>query len=251
MKKADFYSFLKDAEQIAYGSNRKRTFLFKGIISLLIIEMFFIGAFPMTVIAGNLPEMSGGYKHGMTVNGQTLTIDASAGNRFVWDHGFNIGADYSVRFEGIKTAINKDTSGNLSSILGSLYSDGAVYLLNPNGILFGAGSKVNVRGLVAAAVGDVEESPDGLIFSKLGTGTVINEGNISAGDFAYLVGSSVKNSGAIQASEIALAAYGNKGADSVIIASHENGAVITFNLSDSNDSSPIVIVTGLRTLSLL
>ena len=214
-----------------YGAQGRRKPLFKVVTGVLAAEMMTFGFAP-AAIAGNLPEMSSGYGPGMSVDGRTLTIDKSAGSSFTWDKGFNIGSDYTVQFQGIGVAMNKDTSGSLSSIFGSLFSDGAVYILNPNGILFGSSAVVDVHGLVAAAVGAVSGGPDGMTFSKLGSGSVINQGAISAGDFAYLVGKSVVNSGSISAKDVALAAFGGTGADSLTIASAANGAKITFNIPE-------------------
>lgn len=217
-----------------YGKGRARTPLFKAITGVLAAEMTLMGLTP-AVMAANLPQSSAGYGAGMNVSGQKLTIDGAqgAGSSFTWDQGFNIGQGYTVQFQNIAAAVNKDTSGQLSSILGNLFSDGAVYILNPNGILFGPSAVVDVHGLIAAAVGSVGKGPDGeFVFSKLGSGNVVNQGSISAGDFAYLVGRSVENSGSISAANVALAAFGGTGADSITIASTESGAKITFQIPE-------------------
>ncbi|MCZ8285709.1 MAG: filamentous hemagglutinin N-terminal domain-containing protein, partial [Bacteroidia bacterium] len=46
-------------------------------------------------------------------------------------------------------ALNRITGSSPSEFLGSLTANGQVFILNPNGVLFGAGSQVNVGGLVA------------------------------------------------------------------------------------------------------
>ena len=68
----------------------------------------------------------------------TLTFDQSAG-----------GSD-----RGKWVAFNKvnDPSGRPSQILGSIKADGQVYVINQNGILFGAQSQVNTHTLVASAL---------------------------------------------------------------------------------------------------
>ena len=45
-------------------------------------------------------------------------------------------------------ALNRITGSSPSELLGSLTANGQVFILNPNGVLFGAGSQVNVGGLV-------------------------------------------------------------------------------------------------------
>jgi filamentous hemagglutinin family protein len=65
---------------------------------------------------------------------------------------FNIGVNATVNFaqpSASSVALNRVTSGDPSQIMGQLNANGQVYLINPSGILFGAGSSVNVGGLVA------------------------------------------------------------------------------------------------------
>jgi filamentous hemagglutinin family protein len=49
-------------------------------------------------------------------------------------------------------ALNRITGSSPSELLGSLTANGQVFILNPNGVLFGAGSQVNVGGLVASTL---------------------------------------------------------------------------------------------------
>lgn len=49
-------------------------------------------------------------------------------------------------------AVNRVLGGDPSLIFGSLLANGRVFLLNPNGVLFGSGSTVNVGGLLAATL---------------------------------------------------------------------------------------------------
>ena len=50
----------------------------------------------------------------------------------------------------LSSVLNRVTGGNPSLILGSLQSNGRVLLINPNGIVFGAGAQIDVAGLVIA-----------------------------------------------------------------------------------------------------
>lgn len=70
---------------------------------------------------------------------------------------FNVGANTTVNFKQNASdwiALNRvlDPSAAPSRILGQVNAPGAVYLINRNGIIFGAGSQVNVHTLVASSL---------------------------------------------------------------------------------------------------
>ncbi|MFT0137771.1 filamentous hemagglutinin family protein [Alcanivoracaceae bacterium MT1] len=76
---------------------------------------------------------------------------------------FNVGQDTTVRFDqsgGNRdggndwSALNRvnDPNGRPSDIAGQIEAEGAVYLINRNGIVFHGGSQVNVRNLVASSL---------------------------------------------------------------------------------------------------
>ena len=67
--------------------------------------------------------------------------------------GFSIGQGNSVQFVqpgASAVVLNRVVGNDASSIFGSLSANGQVFLVNPNGILFGSGSQINVGGLVAS-----------------------------------------------------------------------------------------------------
>ena len=80
-----------------------------------------------------------------------------------WD-SFNVGRHTTLHFNqtgGTQTdgtnnwiALNRitDPSGKPSQILGQIKAEGSVYLINRNGILFGAGSQVNTHSLLATSM---------------------------------------------------------------------------------------------------
>lgn len=86
--------------------------------------------------------------------GNTLFIDKAAGAIINW-RSFSIGRDELTEFSlGSPSAavLNRVTGTGISEILGNLRSDGKVFLVNPNGILFGNGSVVNVGSLIASTL---------------------------------------------------------------------------------------------------
>ncbi|RUL65924.1 filamentous hemagglutinin N-terminal domain-containing protein [Dyella dinghuensis] len=130
-------------------------------------------------------------------NSQTLTLN--------WQ-SFNIGANQTVDFQqpgSSSIAVNRIFSSTPSEIYGHLNANGQVWLINPNGILFGQGAQVNVGGLVASTLGIDNDSLNSntRTFSGSGTGSVVNKGTITAANGGYiaLLGNNVSNQGVISA----------------------------------------------------
>lgn len=68
---------------------------------------------------------------------------------------FNVGADGRVVFDqpnANSVALNRVVGSDGSSIMGKIDSNGQVFIVNPNGVIFGKDSKVNVGGLVASTL---------------------------------------------------------------------------------------------------
>src|SRR5215475_7739063 len=87
--------------------------------------------------------------------GSTLTVNQSSQNATLNWQSFNISADGTVKFiqpGSSSVALNRIFDGNPSQIFGALDANGRVYLINGNGIVFGAGAQVNVGSLVASTL---------------------------------------------------------------------------------------------------
>jgi len=119
---------------------------------------------------------------------------------------FGLAAGESVQFvqpSRSSVALNRVWGGDASVILGRLSANGQVFLINPNGILFGSGASVSVGGLVASTLNlsdaDAQASRHG--FSGGGTGAVVNQGDIRAatGGYVALLAHRVSNTGTIVA----------------------------------------------------
>jgi len=100
-------------------------------------------------------------------------------------------------------ALNRVIGQNGSDIQGQLEANGKVFLVNPNGVVFGKGAQVNVGGLVASTqnVSDEDFLAGNYRFAGKSQGSVINEGRITAaeGGSVALLGAQVSNRGTIQA----------------------------------------------------
>lgn len=74
-----------------------------------------------------------------------------------WD-SFNVGRETDLTFDqqgnASWIALNRvtDASADPTQILGSIKADGSVYIINPNGVIFGGASQVNVRNLIASTL---------------------------------------------------------------------------------------------------
>ncbi|WP_231949325.1 two-partner secretion domain-containing protein [Herminiimonas arsenitoxidans] len=137
-------------------------------------------------------------------NGNVFTITNSPSAIINWA-SFSINAGEMVRFlqqNSSSSVLNRITGQDPSRIMGALESNGRVFLINPNGIMFGAGSQVNVAGLVASTL--AISNSDFLAGKNKFTagdvaGAVSNLGAITtpSGGQVYLIAPDVTNSGII------------------------------------------------------
>jgi len=137
---------------------------------------------------------------GMTVTQNSAKMIAN------WDT-FNIGQSANVRFnqpDAASTALNRIADQNPSQILGSLSSNGTLFLLNRNGIIFGRTATVDVGGLVASSLNlsDSDYLAARHSFANGGkAGKIENQGTITAmpGGVVALIAPKVVNEGSITA----------------------------------------------------
>jgi len=138
--------------------------------------------------------------------GNTLTVTNTPGTIINWQ-GFSIGANEITRFaqqSASSAVLNRVISNNPSNILGTLQSNGRVFLINPNGIVFGAGATIDVAGMVASTLN--LSNTDFLAgrnhFTQVpGAANISNAGNLTAqtGGQIYLIAPNVENTGVITA----------------------------------------------------
>jgi len=144
-----------------------------------------------------------------TPNANTTIINQQS-NRLVIDwSSFNLAANQTVQFNQPSVsaaALNRILDQNPSQIFGSIIANGQVYLLNPNGIIFGKTATVNVGGLFATGlnISNSDFMNGTLSFAAppgQDGGYIINHGVLQAanGGSINLIGSSVFNDGIIVA----------------------------------------------------
>ena len=177
------------------------------------------------------------------VNLEKLDINQTTQRVVINWNTFNIGADATVQFNQIDSnsiAVNRvSNDGQFSRINGRLIANGKVMILDPNGVLFGAGSITDV-GAIVASTGDIDVTRVmagdlALQLTNFGTGQVINSGTINAADsgLVALVGTVVKNNGVINATlgRVALAA-GNETATVDLY----GDSLVSLAYTDKNDN---------------
>src|SRR3990172_6612236 len=120
----------------------------------------------------------------------SATITQSTPNAAINWQSFSIGQREAVRFvqpNSNAVALNRVLGSDPSSILGSLLANGKVFLMNPNGVLFGKGAQVNVGGLVASTLNitDGDSMAGRYQFAGAGDGTILNQGSITVNSGGY------------------------------------------------------------------
>ncbi len=137
-----------------------------------------------------------------------VVIDQRSEQAIINWQAFSIGAGELTRFlqpSASAVVLNRVTGARVSEILGRLSANGRVYLINPNGIVFGPDAVVDVAGLIASVhdIGDRDFLIGQLDFDISGAADagIVNQGLITAaeGGLIALVAPWVRNSGVIEA----------------------------------------------------
>lgn len=139
-------------------------------------------------------------------NGAAMRVEQASARAAIDWQSFNIGAQASVTFDqpsASAIALNRVLGASGSEIYGRLSANGQVFLVNPNGILFGRGAQVDVGGLVGSTL---DMSPQDFMSGRHALrghgapGSIVNQGSIRAprGSVA-LIAPRIVNDGLIEA----------------------------------------------------
>ena len=137
-------------------------------------------------------------------NSNTLQVTNSPNAIINWQ-GFSIQQNEITRFvqESVNSAVlNRVTGSDPSDIFGQLLSNGRVFLINPNGMVFGPDSVIDTAGFVASTLNMSDEDfLEGKLNFEGGpeNGDIINQGFITSGKNGdiYLIAPNIENSGII------------------------------------------------------
>lgn len=122
----------------------------------------------------------------------SLDIDQKTDRVAIDWTNFDIASNERVNFNqpgADSIALNRVTGNDVSQIYGSLTANGQVFLINPNGVLFGKGASVDVGGLYASTANvndafmkEFGNNKDGfsLEIGKDNTAAIINQAKITA-----------------------------------------------------------------------
>ena len=146
----------------------------------------------------------------ITADNVMNVIGQNQNNVLNWQ-SFNIAAGETVNFTNALNYLNLVRGYDMSRIYGTMNGDGNIILINPNGILFGAGANINVGSLYASTRG----IDDGVINQFKADGTI---GALGLGKSAD--------------GNITMALANVKNADSVVL---EGNRVVIQDLSQMKD----------------
>ncbi|EKK3320100.1 filamentous hemagglutinin N-terminal domain-containing protein, partial [Salmonella enterica] len=176
---------------------------------LALLTGFIISLFPGMALANpDLPTggtIVGG-QGSISTSGNQMTIHQQTQNMATNWHSFDVGQNNTVQFvqpDSSSVALNRVTGASGSQIMGTLKANGQVFILNPNGVLFGKDARVNVAGLVASTkninTADFMKGQYTLSGSGSPGAQVVNQGSLttSKGGYIVLAGERVSNSGTV------------------------------------------------------
>ncbi|WP_270420674.1 filamentous hemagglutinin N-terminal domain-containing protein [Acidaminococcus massiliensis] len=143
-------------------------------------------------------------------NGKNMTVTQQSGKMAVDWTQFNIAREEAVKFAQPgrdAVALNRITGGQKSVIDGALSANGNLFLVNPNGVVFGKTSSIEVGSLVAstAQISDTfmksfagSTANLNLTIGEGNNSAILNEGTITAqGGLVALHAAQVENTGTI------------------------------------------------------
>ncbi|MBR8253472.1 GLUG motif-containing protein [Burkholderia ambifaria] len=141
-----------------------------------------------------------------SADGKTMSINQHTDKLITNWQDFSVGGGERVSFQqptNQSIALNRVIGANGSQIQGQLDANGRVFLVNPNGVMFGAGAQVNVGGLVASTqnLSDADFLAGRYRFAGTSGQSVENAGTITAADggSVALLGARVSNTGVVRA----------------------------------------------------
>ena len=187
----------------------KKRYFRRGIIYFLTCNLILNTWLP-AVLAEVVLQSGGVIEGDITVTslaGGTQNMTASDGAIGHFDN-FDIAVGdtvYCVQPSTNANALFRIFSGDGTQIYGRFEANGNIFLVDPAGILFGAGSQINVNQLVASSLDILNQDfLDGnyeFVAGSADAGAVVNKGTILANEGVALIGRKILNTGTIKTGE--------------------------------------------------
>lgn len=175
-----------------------------ALVGAVPLVLMFVGTAQANPVGGTVAQGSATIGQ----SGNTTTITQTTNKAVINWQSFSIGANELTQFvqpSSSSVTLNRVTGDQVSQILGKLKANGQIFLVNPNGIVFGNGAQIDVAALTATTHGITDQNfmAGNYRFDTPGKSNaqIINQGTITAtdGGLVALVAPSVRNSGLIQA----------------------------------------------------
>ncbi|MHB1567514.1 MAG: two-partner secretion domain-containing protein [Acidiferrobacter sp.] len=219
--------------------------VFKALFSALLLAGS-IGLAHAAPLGGQVLSGSGS----IGVTGNTTTITQTSPTLHLSWQSFNVGADQTVTFHqptSQSLAVNNILSTTPSLIDGHITANGQVWLINPEGLIFGKTASVNTAGFVASTLTPTPTALGTTVFEGPSTGSVTNDGSLTAtaGGYVALLGENVANNGVIEASLGTVALAGGSAVDLTFTGNHlVNVAVDKSTLNTLVANHDLIIAPG-------
>ena len=182
-------------------TNKKISFAIIATLSIILGSFSFAYCLPEgeSVIEGNASFDRS--------EANVLKINTGSDKLIVEYGSFNLLSGESIYFSQPAVnsqALNRVVGPNISNISGSIYANGIIYIVNPNGINIGSSAKIDVGGLVVSTlnISNADFLNGKYNFFKDGQSAfLINQGNIvvTNGGYVCLLSQALENKGVIQA----------------------------------------------------
>lgn len=160
-----------------------------------------VGMFSLLPLVQALPAGGQSDSARITADGTTMNITGAANNVINWQ-SFSIGKNETVSFDA-NNYLNLVNGPDVSNIYGTLTGAGNIFLVNPNGIVFGHGAVINVGSLTASTAPISSVDPEA--FLNNGNTTSITGSVTEGSDISMaLVNVEAANSLVLNAGEVVL-----------------------------------------------
>ena len=235
---------MENDRSLGIGGIRRRRGGRRFLVSVAAAMFLFVStapAFAGTDVLGGNAVLTGMARASLDSNGTSAAVFSSQAASAVLDWSkFNIGSGQSMSFNGASTTFFNlvDGAAGKSQIDGMINGSGNVWVVNPAGIAFGAGSSVNVGGLFAAAAGNLENetalragTATTPAFSSF-AGTVDVPGGTFSADRVALLGKTVKVDGADMTSVGQLAIGAGAGMTVVDVVGEDGKGTVSINVTE-------------------